>query len=104
MTVRAERRRSQSARGVEGAHLGRANPDSAAQDRLSGVRDTIHVRPTSSRSRIDSTVIRARYQAAGACEGTPRQGLGRSKSGLVIEIHLRVNGADLPIRSDITIG
>ncbi len=53
---------------------------------------------------IDSTVVRAHHQAAGAKGGTPRQGLGRSRGGFTTKIHLRVNGAGLPMRSDITPG
>ena len=53
---------------------------------------------------IDSTVVRAHHQAADAEGGTPRQGLGRSRGGFTTKIHLRVNGAGLPMRSDITPG
>ncbi|MFD2439555.1 IS5 family transposase [Paracoccus kondratievae] len=53
---------------------------------------------------IDSTVVRAHHQAAGAKGGTPRQGFGRSRGGFTTKVHLRVNGAGLPMRSDITPG
>ncbi len=53
---------------------------------------------------IDSTVVRAHHQATGRKKGTPRQGFGRSKGGFTTKIHLRVNGAGLPMRSDITPG
>ncbi|WP_193668143.1 IS5 family transposase [Paracoccus kondratievae] len=53
---------------------------------------------------IDSTVIRTHHQAAGGKRGTPRQGFGRSRGGFTTKIHLRVNGAGLPIRSEITPG
>ncbi len=51
---------------------------------------------------IDSTVIRAHHQAAGAKGGTSRQGFGCSRGGFTTKIHLRVNGAGLSIRSAIT--
>ena len=41
---------------------------------------------------------------SGHKRGTPRQGLGRSRGGFTTKIHLRVNGAGLPRRSDITPG
>ncbi|MFZ7094527.1 IS5 family transposase, partial [Primorskyibacter sp. 2E233] len=53
---------------------------------------------------IDSTVIRAHHQAAGAKRGTPRQGFGRSRGGFTTKIHLRVNAAGLPMRTEITPG
>ncbi|WP_298938049.1 IS5 family transposase [uncultured Ruegeria sp.] len=53
---------------------------------------------------VDSTVVRAHHQASGAKRGTPRQGLGCSKSGFTTKIHLRVNAAGLPMRTDITPG
>ncbi len=66
-----------------------------------------------------STVVRAHHQAAGAKGGTPRQGFGRSRASggktihrivfwttfhFTTKIHLRVNGAGLPLRSDISPG
>ncbi len=39
-----------------------------------------------------------------ALKGTPRQGFGRSKGGFTTKIHLRVNAAGLPMRTDITPG
>ncbi|QAX30418.1 IS5 family transposase [Leisingera sp. NJS204] len=53
---------------------------------------------------VDSTVVRAHHQAAGAKRGPPRQGFGRSKGGFTTKIHLRVNAAGLPMRTDITPG
>ncbi|WP_282078736.1 IS5 family transposase [Epibacterium ulvae] len=53
---------------------------------------------------VDSTVIRAHHQAAGAKRGTPRQGFGRSRGGFTTKIHLRVNAHGLPIRTEITPG
>ncbi|RYH08399.1 IS5 family transposase [Tropicimonas sp. IMCC6043] len=53
---------------------------------------------------VDSTVVRAHHQAAGAKRGTPRQGFGRSKGGFTTKIHLRVNAAGLPMPTDITPG
>ncbi|WP_193142868.1 IS5 family transposase [Meridianimarinicoccus sp. MJW13] len=53
---------------------------------------------------IDSTVVRAHHQAAGAKRGTPRQGFGRSRGGFTTKIHLRVNAAGLPMRTEITPG
>ncbi|MCU9840520.1 IS5 family transposase [Ruegeria sp. WL0004] len=53
---------------------------------------------------VDSTVVRAHHQAAGGKRGTPRQGFGRSKGGFTTKIHLRVNAAGLPMRTDITPG
>src|SRR5690554_5625603 len=41
---------------------------------------------------------------SGRKRGTPRQGFGRSRGGFTTKIHLRVNGAGLPMRSDITPG
>ena len=41
---------------------------------------------------------------SGRKRGTPRQGFGRSRGGFTTKIHLRVNGAGLPMRSDITSG
>ncbi|WP_420006562.1 IS5 family transposase [Arenibacterium sp. LLYu02] len=52
---------------------------------------------------IDSTVVRAHHQAAGA-KGTPRQGFGRSRGGFSTKIHLLVNAAGLPMRTEITAG
>ncbi|WP_156429016.1 IS5 family transposase [Paracoccus aminovorans] len=49
-------------------------------------------------------VIRAHHQAAGGKRGTPRQGFGRSRGGFTTKVHLRVNAAGLPMRSDITPG
>ncbi|QRZ12921.1 IS5-like element ISPme2 family transposase [Paracoccus methylovorus] len=53
---------------------------------------------------IDSTVVRAHHQAAGGKRGTPRQGFGRSRGGFTTKIHLRVNAAGLPMRTEITAG
>ncbi|MCR8724689.1 IS5 family transposase [Frigidibacter sp. ROC022] len=53
---------------------------------------------------IDSSVIRAHYQAAGAKRGTPRQGFGRSRGGFTTKIHLLVNAHGLPMRTEITPG
>lgn len=53
---------------------------------------------------IDRTVIRAHHQAAGAKRATPGQDFGRSRGGFTTKIHLRVNGAGLPMRSEITPG
>ncbi|WP_238365441.1 IS5 family transposase [Mesobacterium pallidum] len=53
---------------------------------------------------IDSTVVRAHHQAAGGKRGTPRQGFGRSRGGFTTKIHLRVNAAGLPMRTEITPG
>ncbi|MEO1211863.1 MAG: IS5 family transposase [Cyanobacteria bacterium J06638_20] len=53
---------------------------------------------------IDSTVVRAHHQAAGAKRGTPRQGLGRSRGGFTTKIHLLVNAHGLPMRTEITPG
>ncbi|HRO16154.1 MAG TPA: IS5 family transposase, partial [Paracoccus sp. (in: a-proteobacteria)] len=53
---------------------------------------------------IYSTGVRAPHQAAGAKEGAPRQGLGRSRGGFTTRIHLRVNAAGLPMRTEITAG
>ncbi|MEZ5839469.1 MAG: IS5 family transposase [Hyphomicrobiales bacterium] len=36
--------------------------------------------------------------------GTPRQGLGRSRGGFTTKIHLRTNGAGLPVALDIAPG
>lgn len=41
---------------------------------------------------------------SGRKRGTPQQGFGRSRGGFTTKIHLRVNGAGLPMRSDITPG
>jgi transposase len=61
-------------------------------------------------------VFRAHHQTAGAKRGLShcaplvqaqwrrRQGLGRSRGGFTTKIHLRVNTAGLPMRSDITPG
>ncbi|WP_156927552.1 IS5 family transposase [Leisingera methylohalidivorans] len=53
---------------------------------------------------IDSPVVRAHHQAAGAKRGTPRQGFGRSRGGFTTKIHLLVNAAGLPMRTEITPG
>ncbi len=53
---------------------------------------------------VDSTVIRAHHQAAGAKRGTPRQGFGRSRGGFTTKIHLRANAHGLPMRTQITPG
>ena len=37
-------------------------------------------------------------------KGTPRQGFGRSRGGFTTKIHLRVNAAGLPMRTEITPG
>ncbi|MCV6591820.1 MAG: IS5 family transposase [Silicimonas sp.] len=52
----------------------------------------------------DSTVIRAHHQAAGGKRGTPRQDFGRSRGGFTTKIHLLVNAAGLPMRTEITPG
>ena len=41
---------------------------------------------------------------SGRQRGTPRQGFGCSKGGFTTKIHLRVNAAGLPMRTDITPG
>ncbi|WP_099913077.1 IS5 family transposase [Puniceibacterium antarcticum] len=53
---------------------------------------------------IDSTVIRAHHQAGGLKRGTARQVFGRSRGGFTTKIHLRVNAAGLPMRTEITPG
>ncbi|WP_110924861.1 IS5 family transposase [Tritonibacter mobilis] len=53
---------------------------------------------------VDSTVIRAHHQAAGAKRGTPRQGFGRSRGGFTTKVHLRVNAHGMPMRTEITPG
>ena len=61
---------------------------------------------------IDGTVIRAHHQAAGAkprgaIGSSPwrrRQGFGRSRGGITTKIHLLVNAAGLPMRTEITPG
>src|SRR5690606_24769949 len=65
----------------------------------------------------DSTVIRAHHHAAGAVWGketssgrfdpitaTPKEAPGRSRGGFSTRSHLRVNGAGLPTRTEITPG
>lgn len=51
---------------------------------------------------INSTLIRAQHQAAGALGGTLPQGFGRSRGGFTTNIHLCVNSAGLPMRPEIT--
>lgn len=51
---------------------------------------------------IDSTVVRAHHQAAGAKGGLRSRVL--AVQGVASRPHLRVNGAGLPMRSDITPG
>lgn len=41
---------------------------------------------------------------SGRKRGTPRQGVGRSRGGFTTKIHLRVNAAGLPMRTEITAG
>nr|WP_323032750.1 IS5 family transposase [Paracoccus sp. (in: a-proteobacteria)] len=41
---------------------------------------------------------------SGRKRGTPRQGFGRSRGGFTTKIHLRVNAAGLPMRTEITAG
>src|SRR5690606_27057225 len=41
---------------------------------------------------------------SGRKRGTPRQGFGRSRGGFTTKIHLRVNAAGLPMRTEITPG
>lgn len=41
---------------------------------------------------------------SGLKRGTPRQGFGRSRGGFTTKIHLRVNAAGLPMRTEITPG
>ncbi|WP_414896722.1 IS5 family transposase [Rhodovulum sp. YEN HP10] len=53
---------------------------------------------------IDGTEGGAHHQAAGAGRGSPRQGLGRSPSGFATRIHLLVNAAGLPMRTEIPAG
>lgn len=52
---------------------------------------------------IDSTIIRAHHQAAGA-RGTQRQGFGRSKGGFTTKIHLIANAHGLPMKAEISGG
>lgn len=53
---------------------------------------------------IDSTVARAHHCAAGERGGIQDQGLGRSRGGFSTKIHLKTNGAGLPIAVEITGG
>ncbi|WP_348672366.1 IS5 family transposase [uncultured Abyssibacter sp.] len=53
---------------------------------------------------IDSTVARAHHCAAGGKGGIQDQGLGRSRGGFSTKIHLKTNGAGLPIAVEITGG
>ncbi|ATG44212.1 Transposase [Phaeobacter piscinae] len=53
---------------------------------------------------IDSTVIRAHHQAAGAKGGTPRQGFGLSRGGFTTKVHLLVNAHGLPMRTEVPPG
>ncbi|MFW6681193.1 MULTISPECIES: IS5 family transposase [Komagataeibacter] len=53
---------------------------------------------------VDSTVIRAHHHATGSKGGPPKEALGRSRGGFSTKIHLRVNGAGLPMRTGITPG
>ncbi|MBK4216317.1 IS5 family transposase [Paracoccus caeni] len=51
---------------------------------------------------LDNTAIRAHYHAAGANGGPQKETLGRSRGGFTTKIHLRVNGAGLPMSTVIT--
>ena len=53
---------------------------------------------------IDSTIVRAHHQAAGAKGGLEKEGFGRSKGGFTTKIHLRTNAEGLPIAAEITGG
>lgn len=46
----------------------------------------------------------SREEGSGRKRGTPQQGFGRLKGGFTTTIHLRVNAAGLPMRTDITSG
>lgn len=48
--------------------------------------------------------INRREVGRGRKKGAPRPGLGRSRGGFTTKIHLDVNGASQPVRSDITAG
>ncbi|WP_216825257.1 IS5 family transposase [Komagataeibacter saccharivorans] len=53
---------------------------------------------------IDSTVVRAHSQAAGAKGGTHKEGSGRSRGGFTSRIHARADGQGRPLGFDLTGG
>lgn len=53
---------------------------------------------------VDSTIVQARPEAAGAKGGTPGQGLGRSRGAFTTKIHLLTIGRGLPMKAEITDG
>lgn len=53
---------------------------------------------------IDSSIIRAHHQAAGAKGRPKKEGFGRSKGGFTTDVRLIFNAGGLPMKAEITSG
>lgn len=75
--------------GALGGHSGRFEPFRDHPGQAADGRQHSHPGPSS---------------CGGLKRGTPKEALGRSRGGFSTKIHLRVNGAGLPMRTEITPG